>query len=284
MKIAQKLAITYTRIRLNLVAAVSRRKAAEKAFELFCTPHHKSNREGSAVFGEGEKISFELEGNIVKGFRWNYPQLKKALIIHGFESSVLNFDRYIMPLVKKGYEIIAFDAPAHGRSGGKQINLPLYIRMLQQIDATFGPINSFLAHSFGGLALAHFLETIPQRPGIKAVLIAPATETTTAIDSFFHLLRLNNGVRSEFDKIIFERSGVRPSHFSIRRAMNNIHANILWIHDEGDDLTPLKDVLGVQADNHAHIEFVITTGLGHRRIYRDNNVVKRIIDSCRWII
>ena len=60
--------------------------------------------------------------------------------------------------------------------------------------------------------------------------------------------------------------------------MKHIRAKVLWVHDEDDDTTPLSDVLKVKAENYPNIEFSITKGLGHRRIYRDNKVTKTIID------
>ena len=59
--------------------------------------------------------------------------------------------------------------------------------------------------------------------------------------------------------------------------MNNIKASVLWIHDENDDITPLDDALKVKEDNHPNVEFMITKGLGHRKIYRDNTVVDAIV-------
>jgi len=66
-----------------------------------------------------------MNGIVIKGWRWNHPAERKVLILHGFESSAINFDRYVKPLIKKGYEVLAFDAPAHGRSGSKTITAPL---------------------------------------------------------------------------------------------------------------------------------------------------------------
>jgi pimeloyl-ACP methyl ester carboxylesterase len=278
MKLAQKLALNYYRAKINILAVVSKRKAAQKAFDLFCTPLRKPKKKTPPVFEKAEKLSFEFENNRVVGYRWNHPEQKKVLIVHGFESTAKNFDRYIMPLVKKGYEVLAFDAPAHGNSGGKRINLPLYARAIRHIGELYGPIDSYIAHSFGGLALAHYLETLPESQQIKVVMIAPATETTSAIDSFFQFLQLSAEIRKEFDNLILEIGGVPPDHYSIRRAMHNINGDILWFHDEDDDMTPLADALKVKDDSHAHIEFVITKGLGHRRIYRDNQVFKQAIE------
>jgi fermentation-respiration switch protein FrsA (DUF1100 family) len=53
---------------------------------------------------------------------------------------------------------------------------------------------------------------------------------------------------------------------------------VLWIHDKDDDITPLSDVsplIDLAPDN---IEFMITEGLGHRKIYKDNRVQKKVID------
>jgi pimeloyl-ACP methyl ester carboxylesterase len=173
---------------------------------------------------------------------------------------------------------MAFDAPAHGKSTGNQINLPMYLATLIKINELYGPFEGFVAHSFGGLALAHFLETVSHNESVKAVLIAPATETVTTINSFFEFLRLSQEVRVEFDKLILERSGYRADHFSVKRAMQHISAKILWFHDEDDELTPVGDALKVMEEGYPNIEFRITKGLGHRRIYRDNNTVKEIID------
>lgn len=149
--------------------------------------------------------------------------------------------------------------------------------MLKKIYEKYGPVHSYLAHSFGGLAVAHFLETYPHDAQVRAALIAPATETASAIDSFFKFLHLNNDLRKEFDALIFKKSSMRAEELSIRRAVHNINAKILWFHDEEDELTPIEDALKVKDDNHAHVEFVITKGLGHRRIYRENKVVKEVI-------
>lgn len=277
MKLAQKIAINYFRAKLILIAVFSNRRAAESAMKILFTPYRKSGGKLSPVFEKGESLSFDLEGTIIRGYRWNAGGYKRVLIIHGFESSSKNFDRYIIQLIASGCEVLAFDAPAHGRSGGREVNLLTYISMLRHVHDHYGPFAGYLSHSFGGLAVTHFLEQVPHDEKVQLVLIAPATESTSAIDSFFRVLQLPDSIRKEFDKLILTRSGVPPEHFSIRRAMRNIRATTLWFHDENDDLTPIHDALLVKEDGHPHLDFVITRGLGHKKIYRDNKVVQRCV-------
>ncbi len=215
----------------------------------------------------------------MKGFRWNKDKPVKVLILHGFSSSAYKFHHYVAPLIEKGYEVLAFDAPAHGGSAGKTINALEYGKLIEVIIRTFGPVNGFIAHSFGGIALSLALEKSPHDQNTKVVLIAPATETTSAIDAAFKMLDIENkNVREAFENIIKEKSGHPSKWFSIKRAMQHIKASTLWIHDEEDDITPLSDALKVKELNLPNVQFYITQGLGHRRIYRDKTVKKRVID------
>ncbi len=276
MKLAQKIAIGYIRARLNMLAVVSPSRAARQALILFNTPQYKSRRTAPDIFKTSERQVFKLHGKKISGFRWNHPQPKKLLILHGFESSSYKFDHFISRGIKQGYEVLAFDAPAHGQSEGKTVTLPDYVDMIRKIVELYGPIDAFICHSFGGLAVSHYLETVKHDGQTKVVLIAPATETTTAIDSFFRFLQLSDVVRKEFEALIVERSGTKSSHFSVRRAMKHIRASVLWIHDEDDKITPLSDVLKVKEKGYPNIEFMFTRGLGHSRIYRDSEVKKKV--------
>ncbi len=278
MKLSQRLALSYFRTKFKLLSTISKKKAAEKAFELFCTPLRRHIKPLPKIFEQAEKLQLKLDGSMTQGWRWNHPSERKLLIIHGYESSVTNFDRYVRPFIKKGYEVLAFDAPAHGRSGGKKITAPLYKTMIQEIHKKYGPVQSYMAHSFGGLAVSLALEEISHTSDYRLALIAPATETITAIDTFFKFLKLDPGVRIEFEKVIIKKAGVNSDWYSIRRTMKHIKAKVLWFQDEDDDITPISDVLKVKAENYPNIEFVITKGLGHRRIYRDNKVTKSIVD------
>ena len=192
MKLAQKLVIGYYRAKLNLFAKLSKRKAAEKAFELFCTPYTSNKKKAPAVFEKAEKLHLKFENYHLVGYRWNHPQPKKALILHGFSSTIKKFDHFVMPLVKKGYEVIAFDAPAHGDSSGKTINGFQYRDTINAVYEKFGPIHSFIAHSFGGLALSLFMQDLTYQDHKKIVLIAPATETDSALVSFASVLKIDD--------------------------------------------------------------------------------------------
>lgn len=278
MKLKQKLAVDYLRLKLKVISIVSKKKAAEKAFELFRTPQRRTTKEFSQIFKEAETLRFKLEGTVVQGYRWNKGGVKKVLIVHGFESSIINFEQYVRPLINKGYEVLAFDAPAHGHSGGKMITAPLFAKMITDIYQKYGPVQSFIAHSFGGLVLSIALEEIQSVDNVKIVFIAPLTELKTAIDQFFQFLKLNERVRKEFDELIVFTGGQPVEWYSTHRAIKNIQAKILWIQDQEDEQTPIRDAIEVKKENLPNVQFIITKGLGHRKIYRDQKIMQQIVD------
>jgi pimeloyl-ACP methyl ester carboxylesterase len=273
----QQIAISYIRTKFKLLSALSKRKAAQKAFQLFCTPQYRNKKKLPPIFEKAEKLHFSFAGDKIKGYRWNHPADKKLLILHGYESSVVNFDRFIKPLTKAGFEVLAFDAPAHGRSSGTQINAVAYKNFVLHINKEYGPVTNFITHSFGGLALSLAIEEIEEDEKNNIVFIAPAAETTTAINSFFKFLKLDKEVRKEFDQIIFAMSGYPPEWFSIGRIAKNIKGKVLWLQDKDDLMTPLSDVEPIMAKNYPNFQFIISEGLGHRRIYRDNNSFREIM-------
>jgi hypothetical protein len=61
MKVAQKLVVNYFRAKLNLLSLVSKKRAAEKALDLFCTPMRRPKRKTPTVFNEAERLSFQVD-------------------------------------------------------------------------------------------------------------------------------------------------------------------------------------------------------------------------------
>ncbi|MEO6538879.1 MAG: alpha/beta hydrolase [Ferruginibacter sp.] len=279
MNLQKKLALGIIRVKLKTLTLINKRKAGEEAFRLFCTPIRNEPVIESRIFKNAEQVQFILDGKKVCGYRFNHPQHQKVLLLHGFSSYSYKFDQFVLPLLKKQYEVLAFDAPAHGYSEGKTINAVEYAEMIKKIISLFGPVQSFIAHSFGGIAVCLALEQLPHTENTKIVLIAPATETSSAIDGAFTMLGIkNNSLRKSFDEFIFNISGKPTEWYSVRRAIKNIKARVFWIHDEDDEVTPFADVKKVIEDNLPDVKFMITRGLGHSKIYRDATVKKAIID------
>jgi alpha-beta hydrolase superfamily lysophospholipase len=286
MKLAQKIVIGFYVSKFKILALISAKLAAKSAFNLFCTPYSRRKKyKVPKIFLGAEKITFNLDEYKISGFRWiptENSNGKKVLICHGFDSYSYKFDRYVSPLLKSGFEVLAFDAPAHGTSSGKTIKVTDYRQMILTINNNYGPIDSIMAHSFGALAVALAVEELEDSEHKRLVLIAPATETTFAMETFFKYVPISKKVQFEFNKLIEDLGGNPVSWYSVARVMQKINTPTLWVHDKDDAVTPYEHLQHLVEQNPPHIEFEITTGLGHSNIYKDNKIKKRIIEFlCR---
>ncbi|MGC4039050.1 MAG: alpha/beta fold hydrolase [Chitinophagaceae bacterium] len=279
MKLKYRINGFYRILQIKLLALFSKKMAARKALTVFNTPYKRNNTKPSGRFLTGEPLHFDFNGISICGFRWNEGAKRKALVIHGHVSSVLNFEPYIDGLVKKGHEVLAFDAPAHGMSGGETINVVEFSDFILHIHEKFGPVQSYVGHSFGGLAIALAMEKIQHDESFRIALIAPATESISAIDRYFRMIHLTDEkVKHYFEEQIQEIGGHPSAWYSVARAMQHIKAKVLWVHDQDDPVTPFSDALNVKKQNYPNVQFVVTSGLGHAQIYRDKSVCKAIID------
>lgn len=279
MKWRYQLALMVVRTKFKILSAFSKSKAAKAAFDLFCTPPSRYSAALTTTYRDAELLTFNWDKFSIRGFRWNKGGTQKVLIIHGFQSSAVNFEAYIKPLTDAGMEVLAFDAPAHGGSSGKRINVLVYRNFIRSIEQQYGPFDAVMAHSLGGLALCLALEEWPGHKIPRIALIAPATETQTAITQFFHAIQIKDQqIINAFNDIVENIGGHPVEWFSIRRILQSSPLPLLWIHDENDDITPIADAEKAWELSPSALKIVRTKGLGHRKIYRDAEVVREVVE------
>jgi pimeloyl-ACP methyl ester carboxylesterase len=281
LKLKQKVVLSYFRTQLKVRAVVSPKRAAKWAFDLFCTPFSgKPKRKQPPLFKKAKYLTVNFENKRVRGFVFA-PQGaatgKKVLIAHGFDSCCYKFERYITPLQAKGFEVYLFDAPGHGLSDGKTIHSLRYRNLMLQLHEQFGGFDAVIAHSLAGLATALSLEQLAVLPS-KVVLIAPATEASTAVKHFTKWIPMPPVVLTAFHEHIKSLGGNAIEWYSVSRVLPDITTtNILWLHDEKDLVCPYADTAAIRAAQLPNLHFITTSGLGHNHIYRDNRVKKQIV-------
>jgi pimeloyl-ACP methyl ester carboxylesterase len=278
---SERMYLKFLRTKFKTLGMVSPAVAGKIAFDLFCTPYPKyKKRKAPAIFHLANPLRLELnEGTTIKGFEWNSttPNGKTVLIAHGYASYSYKFEQYIPPLLKRGFRVICFDAPGHGLSEGKYINVIIYKQAIEEIMHQFGPIDHFIGHSLGGLTMATVAENISHPEQHKFVLIAPATKTTTSFKNYFQMMRLTQEVRAAFLAELSSRTHHPVSYFEADRAIDKYKGQVLWVHDQDDLICPFKDLEPFKNNAPNNIQFLITNGLGHNKVYKTQEVIDKIM-------
>ena len=94
------------------------------------------------------------------------------LLVHGWHGRGAQLAAFAAPLVAAGFRVVAFDAPAHGRTPGHATDLPEVSEALLTVANAFTPLHGVIAHSFGAVATLYAIAQglAPQR---VATLSAP---------------------------------------------------------------------------------------------------------------
>jgi pimeloyl-ACP methyl ester carboxylesterase len=202
----------------------------------------------------------------------NGPQV---LLLHGWDGRGGQLGGFVKPLLEKGYRVITFDAPAHGRTGGKRTDLPTITQAIHTLAAHYGAFDSIIAHSFGGLCAANALHT-----GLSIssmVFIAAPLGATTTVERFADILQLKPKVVNEHRRLVEKQFGQDIwERFSMSNLTKDLAIPGLIIHDENDNDLPASHGEEI-ARSWPNCEFHLTSGLGHRRILRNAGVIERIV-------
>jgi pimeloyl-ACP methyl ester carboxylesterase len=278
---SERIYLQYLRTKFKTLSKLAPATAGRMAFDLFCTPYPKyKKRKAPAIFNHARNLTVVMKDKTkIKGFEWqsNSPNGQTVLIAHGYASFAYKFEHYITPLLKMGYRVLAFDAPGHGQSEGKHINVVVYQEAIEQIMQQCGPVNHFIGHSLGALTLSMIAEQIDRPNERKFVLIAPATKTTTTFNNFFKMMHFNQVTKDAFINQVFSLTAHKVEYFASDRALANYKGPLLWVHDQEDLVCPYKDLEEFQKNAPNNVEFLITNGLGHNKVYKTAEVMDQIM-------
>lgn len=245
----------------NILALFSPKLAAEKAFTLFCTP-----RKGKVLPIQEDYLKkarsriIEIGGIQLQTYHWPGNR-ERVLLLHGWESNTFRWRNLIKILEEEGFDIVAFDAPAHGRSGGEILNVLLYAECLERMKNEYHP-HSIVGHSVGGMTAVYHQYVYGPNGIEKVVTIGSPSEFPEIMDHYQNLLKFNNRVMRALDNYFQMHFGFGIQDFSTSKFAEKLQVKGLLIHDELDAIAPFSASERVHA-RWKDSKFIRTQGLGH---------------------
>lgn len=267
-------------ISLRVLCAVAPRAAAHFADKLFFIPMGLPRPESEMPYYDSAiHSSIDFMGNKIAIYSWGEGE-KSVLLVHGWASRGTRLGHLAEPLNKKGYRVISFDMTAHGDSEGKTTNLFEGSELIARIYEQYRPIVAIIGHSFGGMALSNAI----YRHNLKierAVIVASPFTMNYIIESFRELInitaKVNDMMVTRIQKRFKESSDLNIFDLSVDSFAADLKMPFLVIHDKDDKDVPYSQGEGY-ANNLPNAEFVTTTGLGHRRVLKDPEIITKIVE------
>lgn len=258
----------------NTLALFSEKLAAEKAFTLFCTPRRGKVLPVQEKFLEAARDQVVSIGGMgLQTYRWPGDK-ERVLLLHGWESNTFRWRKLIRELTREGFDIVAFDAPAHGKSGGEILNVILYAECVEEIIKVYRP-PIIVGHSVGGMTAVYHQYAYDSTGVEKIVTIGSPSEFPEIMEHYQKLLRFNKRVMRALDNYLQRHFGFQIRDFSTSKFAKDLKAKGLLIHDELDAIAPFSSSERVHA-NWEGSRLIKTRGLGHS-LHQDE-VNQQIVD------
>ena len=258
----------------NLTSYISKSYAADKALSLFGTPRRGHITETQLDFLDTAfKEEFEYDKLPIMTYRW-VGKKQTVLLAHGWESNSARWKNLIKSLNKKNYNVIAIDAPAHGKSGGKLFNAVVYSEFINVIAKRFQP-DILIGHSVGGMAAVLFQHKYQMESVKKIILLGAPSEFTGVLQRYYDMLGYNERIRNQIKLTIIDNFGKAPEDFSTAKFTEHISSKGLIIHDSDDDIIPYNDAVSIN-QSFKNSKLITTKGLGHS--LNDDTVANHIYE------
>jgi pimeloyl-ACP methyl ester carboxylesterase len=240
--------------------------AAGMARHLAITPQHRSRRPDPSG---AEPVTFRFG---LAGLRWGQDG-PRVLALHGWEGRAAQFRGLGERLAARGYQLIALDAPAHGRSPGSQADPVVFADALQEVAAELGPLHAVVGHSMGGASALYALSR--GLDSARSVAIAAPAGLAGVLMRMSRALGLPEEARRRFFAKMEARTGLAPEALDIDRFAQRLDRPTLVVHDHDDAVIPFADAIRIARATRAELHE--TRGLGHRDVLRDEQVLDRIV-------
>jgi pimeloyl-ACP methyl ester carboxylesterase len=201
-------------------------------------------------------------------YRWGSPG-RRVLLVHGWGGKAAQFFALIPGLVDAGFEVVAFDAPAHGASSGSFASGPAFARAARMMAEVNGPFHGIVAHSLGAAGSA-----IALAQGLTAervVFLAPAALIEALLEEFIRLREIAEPLATELRQKFAAR--YLAEVVSVPLMAKNFDIPLVVYHDPADRDLPFSHGEAIGAA-WPGAELIATPGAGHWRIMRDQSVVE----------
>lgn len=250
------------------VGRVAPRHVADRARRRFMTPRDTTPRDWELPWLErAERITLRFG---LSALRWGSGPT--VLLMHGWEGRPTQFASLIDALVQAGYGVIALDAPAHGRSPGREANIVLFARALLEAAEDLPPLYGVIGHSMGG-ASAMLAIQLGLRPRALVTVAAPS-RILGMLRGFARFIGLPPRAGEQFIKRVEDHAGIPAADLDVQHYRLDMPG--LVAHAEDDPLVPAVEA-GRIHEAWLGSQLLRLEGGGHQGVLADPRLVKAVL-------
>lgn len=218
------------------------------------------------------ECSLTVNNHKIKAWQWGSGP--RVLLVHGWNGRGMQLGRLIDPLLSAGYQVITFDAPGHGQSTGTRTHLLQIRDVILALAHQHGPFHAAVGHSFGVAALSAAIAAKMTIPNLIA--ISSPGGLGTLIDRYCQAMCIPAATEQYLRQRLQQRIGTALwQKFATSYPLEHGVERSLIIHDKDDQWVDWHESEQL-SQCWPNAQLLLTEGLGHRRILRDPELLRKI--------
>lgn len=259
---------------VRLVGLLSPASAARMAYKMWFRPGRSNLREGEAGrLAQGRAAWITVTGRKIALHFWG--EGPPVLLVHGWASRSARMSSIALALVERGYQAVAFDAPANGESEGTGTSAVDIAGVIHALADKYGPFAAGVTHSFGGIAMAMALRGGLALP--RLVAISPPADAQRLMSVYLDAMKVNADIAGRVVQLSREQFGADIwDRLTMYHQPEDFQLPTLVIHDHSDGVALFSEGEKV-AQSWPHAQMMVTEGLGHKRILLDQDVIAKVV-------
>ncbi|MEM7107585.1 MAG: alpha/beta hydrolase [Bacteroidota bacterium] len=229
------------------------------------------------IAANAERLPLEFGHKRIQVYKWG--QGSPVLFVHGWMGRATQFHKFIPVFNQAGYSVIAFDSTGHGLSEGHRSHILEFAGIIKLLYEKYGRFKMVVGHSLGGVASLHAIKDFQVTE--RLTMIASPAIAQEIVDEFRKKIGASKKCVPYFEKYIFETFGKRFEQYSASNIVSEVkNTALLFIYDRNDREVSMKNP-EIMQENCPEAKLIVTKGLGHNRILKDNEVIASTLEFLR---
>ncbi len=254
---------------------------AKQVYHFMSNPNVRKLRDfEEVILDQATRERFAFGDFELQSYTWGNPNNKAILLIHGWEGQAGNFGALVDVLLEKGYYVISYDGPSHGRSSKGNTSMfelgAVAAFFIKKYRAT-----TLVSHSFGSVASMYGLIGNPDLVIQKWLIVTTPYNFRDRIQGVADFLGVTNRTIDKVITMVEKDTGesidvINVDDYSVRIKDN--FKDALLVHSKSDKILPIEDSRKVQQALAPSARLIELDNLGHYSILWSDELKKIAVD------
>ena len=240
---------------------------ARQIYKLMSKPRVRKLRDfEEKILDNSRKERVKFKNFDIQTYRWGNHENRLVFLVHGWEGQAGNLAGLVDLLLQNKYQVIAFDAPAHGKSSKGKTNLFEFTEFVSSMFKEYHP-DVIISHSLGSVTAAGVLRKNRDIHIKQWILVTTPHNFKDTIKDVSDFLGVTNRTINRLIKMVEKDAGESIEMLNMKEYCGNLKnvSEALIVHSKEDK------VLSVDLARKVHKDFPQSKlfeleGLGHYTI------------------